>query len=102
MVRPARYCRPEPYTAALAAGQFTVVGCESINGLEVTDDSYGIFTPSVYGLADGTRLLSYRLGHAAYVETGDRITVRKIPVLELCGDIYRAVLGYEDLKRDQN
>ncbi len=97
-----RYWRPEPYTAALAAGKFNMIGTEDIDGAEITDDHEGIFTPCVYGLADGTRLLSYRLGHAAYLEAGDRITARQIPVYELGGVTYRTILGYEDLKRERS
>lgn len=96
-----RYWRPEPFTAALAAGEYKIIGSEDIDQVEITDDRYGIFTPSIYGLADGTRLLSYRLGHAAYPRPGDRVTASKIPVYELCGATYRAILGYEDLRRDQ-
>jgi hypothetical protein len=95
-----RYWRSEPFTPALIAGRYTVLGSEDIDGVEVTDDRYGIFTPSVYGLADGTMLLSYRLGHAAYVRAGERITASRIPVFELCGATCRVILGYEDLKKD--
>lgn len=97
-----RYWRSESYTTALVTAQFTEIGTEDIRDLEVTDDSYGIFTPSVYGLADGTRLLSYRLGHAAYLQAGDKITAHRIPVLDMCGSTYRAILGYENLQKEPN
>jgi hypothetical protein len=79
-----------------------VIGSENIEASRSQTDSYGNFALSVYGLVDGTRFLAYQLGPAAYLEAGDRIAALEIPVLELRGNIYRAVLGYEDLKRDQS
>lgn len=96
-----RYWMPEPYTAALAAGDFTAMGTRDIDQAEVTDNHYGIFTPSVYGLSDGTHLLSYRLGHAGYLQPGDRISGTQIPVYELHGKTYRVILGYQDLKKEE-
>lgn len=97
-----RFWRREGFTAALVGGDCRMIGSEDIDHLEVTEDRYGIFTPSVYGLADGTSLLSYRLGHAAYLRKGDRISAFRIPLYEIGRKTYRVVLDYQDLTRDRS
>ncbi|HEY3872901.1 MAG TPA: hypothetical protein VGM10_31380 [Actinocrinis sp.] len=97
-----RFWRREEFTAALVGGDCRMIGSEDIDHLEVTEDRYGIFTPSVYGLADDTCLLSHRLGHAAYLRKGDRISAFRIPLYEIGRKTYRVVLDYQDLTRDRS
>lgn len=92
-----RFITAEDYTADLVTGRLDPQGAEAFNRLEVVDDTTGIFYPARYTLADGSILLSYRLGHSALLQNGDRITSPPLPILTRAGVRYRAVLRYETL-----
>ncbi|MGH8898424.1 MAG: hypothetical protein ACRDZ4_15745 [Egibacteraceae bacterium] len=87
----------EPMTTALAHGEYVDFGHDDVVGLRVIDDRHGIFYPAHFGLSDGTALLSYRLGHSGWLRKGDRVSVRRLPLYKIGGELYRVVLKQENL-----
>lgn len=84
-------------TRMLITGDYTHQGVQPIDGLWVVDATDGIFYPSRYTLSDDSVLLSYRVGHSAWLRPGDVLSGPALPILRRCDIRYRVVLRCETL-----
>jgi dolichol-phosphate mannosyltransferase len=94
-----RFAVADPLTGPLLDGRAVRGPVASVRGLTVTDDTDGIYHPARYRLDDGSVLASYRLGHCAYFQAGDRLGDTRLPTARLNGTTYRLVLGQEHIDR---
>jgi dolichol-phosphate mannosyltransferase len=94
-----RFAVADPLTGPLLDGRAVRGPVASVGGLTVTDDTDGIYHPARYRLDDGSVLASYRLGHCAYFQAGDRLGDTRLPTARLDGTTYRLVLGQEHIDR---
>lgn len=88
-----RFIAPHTITRMLITGDYTDEGTEPIDGLWVIDAADGIFYPSRYTLRDDSVLLSYRVGHSAWLHPGDVLSGPPLPVYQRDGIRYRMLLG---------
>ncbi|HEX4100422.1 MAG TPA: hypothetical protein VHY21_07720 [Pseudonocardiaceae bacterium] len=88
-----RFIAPHTITRMLITGDYTDEGTEPIDGLWVIDAADGIFYPSRYTLSDDSVLLSYRVGHSAWLHPGDVLSGPPLPVYQRDGIRYRMLLG---------
>jgi hypothetical protein len=63
----------------------------------VVDAADGIFYPSRYTLSDDSVLLSYRVGHSAWLHPGDVLSGPPLPVYQRDDIRYRMLLRCETL-----
>lgn len=92
-----RFIAAYTITRMLITGDYTDEGTEPIDGLWVVDASDGIFYPSRYTLSDDSVLLSYRVGHSAWLHPGDVLTGPPLPVYQRDDVRYRMLLRCETL-----
>jgi hypothetical protein len=93
-----RFPASEDLTAFLTSGEPRVVRREPLDGLEVVDDRRSIFYPSRYGLADGSVLLSYRLGHNGLFRCGDALYSDPLPVYDFGGAYHRLCVLQDEIQ----
>ncbi|PZS24179.1 MAG: hypothetical protein DLM60_00920 [Pseudonocardiales bacterium] len=92
-----RFVAPHTITGLLISGDYTDEGTEPIDGLWVVDAADGIFYPSRYTLSDESVLLSYRVGHSAWLHPGDVLSGPPLPVYQRDDVRYRMLLRCETL-----
>lgn len=97
-----QWCDPhffarEPYTTAVATGNYQFLDVAPIHHARVLRDDHGMYMPARYLLDDDSLLVSYRLGHAGLLRCGDRISAPSLPVVSMDVGIVRLVLCSEPL-----